>query len=328
MKTNEIISGGRALACPPALERGSRVAIVSPASKIDPALIDGATSALESESFEAMVMPHAREEAGSFSGSAADRFADLEKTLTDPAVEAIICSRGGYGAVHLLEQLGRLPEECFNKWLVGFSDITALHCLWTRKGYASLHGAMAKYIGRGSGFPYYETEMEVLRGGNLKIMADAHPFNQCGCAEGVVTGGNLAVLGGLIGTPYDPFESVYTAEAVESGAVARPMLFIEDIAEPIYKVERILWQLHLRGVFRRVSAVLVGQFTEYRPSADHPHMFTMMHRFFGSIGMPDIPIVYDLPVGHVEANAPLLLGCPTIVEATPSGVTVTQRQSH
>lgn len=104
--------------------------------------------------------------------------------------------------------------------------------------------------------------------------------------------------------PYDPFESVYTAEAVESGAVARPMLFIEDIAEPIYKVERILWQLHLRGVFRRVSAVLVGQFTEYSPSADHPDMYTMMHRFFGSIGIPDIPIVYDLPVGHVEANAP------------------------
>lgn len=314
------------MACPPALERGSRVAIVSPASKIDPALIDGAAAALESEGFECVVMPYAKSANGSFSGSAADRFADLEKALTDPAVGAIICSRGGYGAVHLLEKLDRLPEECFNKWLVGFSDITALHCLWTRKGYASLHGAMAKYIGRGSEFPYYETEMAVLRGGNLTIMAQAHQFNRHGRAEGVVTGGNLAVLGGLIGTPFDPFESVYTAEAVESGAVARPMLFIEDIAEPIYKVERILWQLHLRGVFRRVSAVLIGQFTEYRPSADHPDMYTMMHRFFGSIGMPDIPIGYDLPVGHVEANAPLLFGCPTIVEATPSGVEVTQRQ--
>jgi len=316
------------LACPPALKRGSRVAIASPASKIDPALIDGAARALGNEGFEAVVMPHAKGADGSFSGAAADRLADLECALTDSTVEAIICSRGGYGAVHLLERLDRLPEECFRKWLVGFSDITALHCLWTRKGYASLHGAMAKYIGRGSEFPYYEMEMNVLRGGNMEIMADAHPFNQCGRAEGVVTGGNLAVLGGLIGTPYDPFECVYTAEAVERGAVARPMLFIEDIAEPIYKVERILWQLHLRGVFRRVSAVLVGQFTEYRPSADHPDMYTMMHRFFGSIDMPDIPIVYDLPVGHVEANAPLLFGCPTIVEATPSGVTISQRQSH
>lgn len=328
MKTNEITSGGRALARPPALRCGNRVAIVSPASKIDPTLIDSAAAALESEGFECVVMPHAKGANGSFSGLASERLSDLEEGLADPTVNAIICSRGGYGAVHLLEKLDRLPEECFNKWLVGFSDITALHCLWTRKGYASLHGAMAKYIGRGSGFPYYETEMEVLRGGNLKIMADAHPFNRYGCAEGVVTGGNLAVLGGLIGTPYDPFESVYTAEAVESGAVARPMLFIEDIAEPIYKVERILWQQHLRGVFRRVSAVLVGQFTEYRPSADHPDMYTMMHRFFGSIDMPDIPIVYGLPVGHIEANAPLLFGCPTIVEATPSGVTISQRQHH
>lgn len=323
MKTNETISGGRTLACPPALGRGNRVAIVSPASKIDPTLIDGAAAALESDGFECVVMPHAKGANGSFSGLASERLSDLEKGLADPAVNAIICSRGGYGAVQLLEKLDRLPKECFNKWLVGFSDITALHCLWTRKGYASLHGAMAKYIGRGSGFPYYETEMEVLRGGNLTLMADTHPFNRYGCAEGVVTGGNLAVLGGLIGTPYDPFESVYTAEAV-----ARPMLFIEDIAEPIYKVERILWQLHLRGVFRRVSAVLVGQFTEYRPSADHPDMYTMMHRFFGSIDMPDIPIVYDLPVGHIEANSPILFGCPTIVEATPSGITITQRQHH
>ena len=103
------------MACPPALGRGSRVAIVSPASKIDPALIDGAAAALESESFECVVMPYAKGANSSFSGLASERLSDLEKTLTDPAVEAIICSRGGYGAVHLLEQLDRLPEECFNK---------------------------------------------------------------------------------------------------------------------------------------------------------------------------------------------------------------------
>lgn len=314
--------------CPPALRRGSRVAIVSPASKIDPALVDGGAAALENEGFEAVVMPHAKDAAGSFSGAVAERLSDLENALSDPSIDAIVCSRGGYGAVHLLERLDRLPMECFNKWLVGFSDVTALHCLWTRKGYASLHGAMAKYIGRGSGFPCFAAEMGALRGKNVEMALPAHPYNRRGVAEGVVTGGNLAVFGGLIGTPYDPFESVYTAEAVESGAVAHPMLFIEDIAEPIYKVERILWQLYLRGVFSRVSGVLVGQFTEYRPSADHPDMYTMMHRFFGSIDMPDIPIVYDLPVGHIEANAPLLLGCPTLVDVTPSGVIISQRQSH
>lgn len=134
MKTNEITSGGRALARPPALRCGNRVAIVSPASKIDPTLIDSAAAALESEGFECVVMPHAKGANGSFSGLASERLSDLEEGLADPTVNAIICSRGGYGAVHLLEKLDRLPEECFNKWLVGFSDITALHCLWTRKG--------------------------------------------------------------------------------------------------------------------------------------------------------------------------------------------------
>lgn len=280
---------------PPTLERGDRVAIVSPASKIAPELIDSAVAMLEKEGYEPVVMPHAKGESGSFSATAHDRVADMRMALEDDSIRGVLCSRGGYGAVHLLGELDRLPDRCFDKWLIGFSDITALHCLWQRKGVAGLHAAMAKYIGRGGEFEYYSREMGILAGKGDRIYDftfPAHRYDNPGRCRGRVTGGNLAVLGGLIGTPFDP---------VRKGDI----LFIEDIAEPIYKVERILWQLRLRGVFDNIAGLMVGAFTEYRPSADHPDMETMIERFMQGYAFPR---AYGIPAGHIEGNCPLILG--------------------
>lgn len=192
---------------PAPLRNGDRVAIVSPASKIAPELIDAAVGQLGREGFEPVVMPHAKGECGSFSASAEARVADLRKALEDESVKGVLCSRGGYGAVHLLDELDRLPETMFHKWLIGFSDITALHALWRRKGVASLHAAMAKHIGRGAGcFACYEKEIGILRGGEAGFSCDAHKFNFNGSAGGRLVGGNLAVLGGLIGTRFDDIE--------------------------------------------------------------------------------------------------------------------------
>lgn len=289
---------------PAALKAGDRIAIASPASKIDPALIDAAASALAVEGFEVEVMPHAKGVSGSFSGSAAERLGDMRQALEDESVRCVLCSRGGYGAVHLLEELDRLPERCFDKWLVGFSDITALHALWGRKGVASLHGAMAKYIGRRGDFVCYGQEMAILRGGSADCGFGGSGFNRPGEAEGMVVGGNMAVLGGLIGTPFDP---------IVPGAI----LFIEDIAEPIYKIERMLWQLRLRGVFDRLGGLLVGQFTEYRPSADHEGMEQMIARAVEEYGFP---VAMTLPVGHIEENHPLLLNRGARMRVDAEGV--------
>lgn len=296
---------------PPSLVAGDRIAIVSPASKIDVALIDSAAVRLEAEGYVPVVMPHAAGAVGSFSGSAEERLADMQCALEDSGVRAILCSRGGYGAVHLLERLDRLPAECFNKWLVGFSDITALHCLWLRKGVASLHAAMAKYLGRGEAFTFYRSEMDMLsyagRGASVFDMdMEPHRYNRAGVRRGRVVGGNLAVLGGLIGTCFDDIS-------------AGDILFIEDIAEPIYKVERILWQLRLRGVFDRLGGLMVGQFTEYRPSADYPDMETMIERFMQGY---DFPRAYGVECGHIEANRPLLMGAEAALSVVDGSVSL------
>ena len=297
---------------PPPLKQGDLIAIVSPASKIDAALIDAAARQLTDEGFRVEVSPHAKGVFGSYSGTAEERLSDLKRAIEKPDVKAILCSRGGYGAVHLLEGLAELPAPLFRKWLIGFSDITALHCLWNMKGVASMHAAMAKYIGRGKDFEMYTRELAMLttspsspqRREVFSFSFPWHSLNNRGRFAGRIVGGNLAVLGGLIGTPFFPDLD---------GAI----LFLEDVAEPIYKVERILWQLRLAGAFEKISGLLVGQFTEYRPSADHPDMYEMIESFMDGYAFPR---AYDIPAGHIEANIPLLFGVSASVEVEPHGV--------
>ena len=293
-------------ALPPALREGDTVAIVSPASKIDPALIDSAAARLEAEGLRVRVMPHAKGVSGSFSGTAAERLADMTAALEDDRVRCILCSRGGYGAVHLLEGLDRLPERMFGKWLVGFSDITALHALWRRKGVASLHAAMARHIGMGEAFPSFGAELALLRGAEEPCSWEPHPYNRTGEASGMLVGGNMAVLGGLWGTPFFP---------VREGSI----LVVEDVAEPIYKVERMMWQLRLSGVLERLGALVVGQFTEYRPSADWQTMEDMLRHCLEGY---NFPVSFGAPFGHIDNNRPLTLGRSATLKVRPGSVTL------
>lgn len=284
------------------LKPGDTVAIVSPASVIDPQLVEGAVRTLRAYGFEPKVGKHCLGTHGSFSGTAEARLDDLTEALCDPEVGAILCSRGGYGCVHLLPELDRLMQtgRVAPKWLIGFSDVTALHALWWKHGLQSVHASMAKHLANyGPEDPLNLQLIEILKGGQTEVVL---PLNYSGSeygrdsrrgsAEGEVVGGNLAVLGGLIGTPYCP---------VRPGSI----LLIEDIAEPIYKVERILWQLRLGGIADRLGGVIVGQFTDYRaPSRDHADMYQMIGRFFGGCGFP---VAMDVPVGHVDDNRPLIL---------------------
>lgn len=303
----------------PSLKPGDVVEILSPASVIEPQLVDGAVKTLRAFGFEPRVSGHSLETFGSFSGTSDARFADLERALCDPDVRAILCSRGGYGCVHLLPQLDRLMQtgHVAPKWLIGFSDITALHALWWKHGLQSLHSSMAKHLANyGPEDPINRQLVGILAGKPVVAAAKGAPVitfplnfsgsetgraSRRGVAEGEVVGGNLAVLGGLIGTPFCP---------VRPGSI----LLIEDIAEPIYKVERILWQLRLAGIFDRLAGLIVGQFTDYRaPSKDHRDMYEMITKFLNinSMGEPSggcgFPVAMDVAVGHVDDNRPLIL---------------------
>lgn len=273
---------------------GDTIAIVSPASIINPKYVAGAVEALSQPGYKVKVMPHALGNCGTYSGSVQERLADITEALLDPQVRAILCSRGGYGCVHLLERLAAIDLAADPKWLIGFSDVSALHALMSSRGIVSIHGSMAKALAlEPIDAPFNVMLMEMLAGGRPALMFGGHKYNVSGEATGLLRGGNLAVLQALISTPYDIFDD--------------GILFIEDIAEPIYKVERILYQLKLSGRLDRVNGLIIGQFTEYDGDRNFSDIYDMIAPIVSNLG---IPVAFNAPIGHVTGNMPLLHGAP------------------
>lgn len=316
---------------PKCLKKGDRVAIVSPATIVNPDYIDGAARMLASEGFEPMVAPHAKGPcSGSYAAEDAGRIADLVDAWRDPSIRAILCARGGYGCNHLI---GNLPIDLVRsdpKWLIGFSDVSALHALSLRAGVVSLHAPMAKHL---SLLPadHYCTRalLRILSEGlPVKYFAPPHELNTTGEAEGILVGGNLAVINGLAATPFDPLlppdgkvAPLKQDAALESVSLRNSprILFIEDVSEAIYAVERMLIRLSLAGTLDSLAGIVVGHFTEYRPDRNHPDMETMIARLVGG----RCPTAFGFPAGHTDDNLPLPLGGRARLSVTAEGTTLT-----
>lgn len=306
---------------PGKLNKGDKVAILCPASVVNEEYIDGACEFLKKRGLQTVVMPHAKGVAdGSFSAEKVYRLDDFLKAWQDPEIKAILCGRGGYGATHLLPDL---PPGLFRdnpKWLIGFSDISALHAAITSQGVMSIHGPMTRHFADGN--PGVEKIMQLLLKDKMpeydesRIENPIIPKNHNGNAAGRLYGGNVAVLNGLAATPYDMLQLSKSEDII---------LFIEDIAEPIYKIERVLYRLLMQGVFENLQGLIVGQFTEYKPSADHQSMELMIEKFLNDNGLNYFPVIYDFPCGHIEGNMPLVEGAYTEIYVKPMSAKIIQK---
>lgn len=294
---------------PRSLGPGSKIAIVSPSSIIKPQNVYNALPVLRDRGWEPVVSPHAFDRHGSFAGTDDNRYSDLAEALTDPEVDAILCSRGGYGAVHLLERLARLPLEDTPKWLIGFSDISALHALLTSRGIASIHAPMAKALAdNGADNADNRALLDFLAGEGLEYSLDPSPMNRPGDATGLLVGGNLSVISDLVGTPFDVIKP-------------RRILFIEDVNEPIYKIERMLYQLRLSGVLADLAGLIVGKFSGCAPDAD----FASVNNIVADLTRDySYPVAYDIPVGHVTHNISLVCGAACSLSVGESSVEISQ----
>lgn len=290
---------------PPFLTPGDGVAIVSPASIINPDYVKGAVNRLTSWQLGATVAPHALGRSGAYSGTVDERLADFRKALYDPEVKAILCSRGGYGVVHLLDRLA--DDVARNpKWIIGFSDISALHALCVSRGVMSLHAPMCKHLSEEAADDRCTWYLrQILFGEIPEYREKPHPMNRQGETRGTLVGGNMAVLCGLTGTPYDIFRP---------GSV----LFIEDIAEAPYKIERMLYQLKLAGRLAALSGLIVGRFTEYTENEGLGG--TLYELIYRLVEEYDYPVCFDFPVGHVSDNLPLIEGSDVIFSVTSRSV--------
>ena len=289
---------------PKPLKRGDKIAICSPAGKIASEKVDGAVRELAHQGWEPVVMPHALGQWGSYSGTPDERYSDLEAAFRDPSVRAILCSRGGYGVVHILDRLAQLPLEDDPKWVIGFSDISALHALMATKGIASIHSPMAAQIMKGADKDVDTASLfGILRGDRPAYVFPSHEYDRFGIATGTLLGGNLAVLAELINTPYD---------------ILKPdtILFLEYVSEPIYKIERIFYQLRLSGLLDNIRGLIVGQFTDYKPNETYADMETMIR---DAVAPYKFPVAFNVPVGHVDHNIPLIELAKVTLKVSPSG---------
>lgn len=292
---------------PRPLKQGDSVAIVSPASKIDTKLVDGACATLESWGFRPVVGSCCKGECGSFSGTVGQRLGDLRAALENPDVRAVLCSRGGYGVVQMIEHFRDSMWNNDPKWLIGFSDISALHAVSVHAGVVSVHASMCKLLTEHPDCQCSHTLHDILTGKLPDYEVAGDERNREGSVSGTVTGGNLAVLSGLISTPYDLLKKDH-------------ILFIEDISEAIYRVERMLYTLRLNGTLARTKALIVGQFTDYKPSVDHQCMYDMIEKMVADY---DFPVAYNFPVGHVDYNLPILEGAQADLTVTKDKVRLT-----
>lgn len=293
---------------PTPLRRGDKVAILSPSSHIDPTRVDRAAAVLSEWGFCPVVTPHCKGVCGTYAGSIEQRLADLRWAVGEPSVRAILCSRGGYGAVQLLASLDSEAFRRDPKWLIGFSDISALHAFMVNAGMASVHSSMAKLLAeRGGNDPCSLLLLDVLQGKMPGYTVAAHPLNRPGSATGMIVGGNLAVLSALTSTPY---------ELLKPGRI----LFIEDINEEVYKVERMLYTLALNGTLPRLKGLVVGQFTgHHSPDRNGDTMEQMIARMVAPYGYP---VAMGFPIGHIDDNVPLIEGAEASLSVAADAVTL------
>ena len=282
------------LIIPPYLQEGDEVVILSPSSKIDKMLLKGAKKRLESWGLKVAICKNADKASGKYAGTDKQRLKDLQEAFNNPKVKAILCSRGGYGAVHIIDQLDFTAFKQYPKWLIGFSDITAIHNTIQLNGYASLHAPMARHLTvEADDDPCTQYLKDILFGQLPQYNCAKHKLNRKGSATGVLRGGNLAVFYGLRGTPFDiPAEGT--------------ILFIEDIGERPHAIERMIYNLKLGGVLEKLSGLIIGQFTDYDED------LSLGKDVYGAIAdlvkEYDYPVCFNFPVGHVVNNLPLISG--------------------
>lgn len=306
------------------IKPGDKIAIISPATEVKPHWIHGAVAELKRRGYEPVVMPHAfGPRHGTFAASDAERLSDLKEALVNDDIKAILCARGGYGGVHLLsKEMERIVAEN-PKWIIGFSDVSVFHALWQKAGVESLHCSMAKKLTlcniagqtdeiREAALPdtpvgeemkdveyCAETMFSILEGRSDKSGITYEAVSPegvvCGEAEGAIAGGNLAVLNGLASTPWDILSPEFLRGKI---------LFLEDVGEKIYQVERMLTRLHLSGVFESVAGIIFGKFTDYRPDRNFSSMEEMIASRIKEWGVR-VPVALSFPIGHVSCNYPV-----------------------
>ena len=295
----------------PSLGAGARVALVAPAGPINvPTDLDRAKHNAALLGWTAIVGEHVREREAYLAGSDEERLADLNTALRDDSIDAIWCVRGGYGAMRLLEGLDYDALRRRPKAIIGYSDITALHCaVGVRCGLSSIHGPTART--RLTSFSEGSLRRAIALDGDCCGVALDGRTLVPGKARGRLLGGNLALLVALHGTPFEPDYE---------GAI----LVLEDVNEASYRIERMLLQLRLSGSLQRCAGIVFGSFTNTGERRDRSlggdrSVAAVLREAALAAG---IPAISGAPVGHIDDQWSIPMGLEAELDADEKRLTV------
>ncbi|WP_304344222.1 LD-carboxypeptidase [Chryseobacterium koreense] len=288
---------------PKALKKGDRIAIISPAGAVEESQLQKGLEMIKSKGFEPVLGKHLYTKFANgynYAGTEKERISDLNWALNNEEISAIWASRGGYGCQHLLRHLKLSKFRKNPKWYIGYSDNTVIQSFLLKNGFASIHGQTIKKSSFGVTDESYDLTFDILKGKLPKYSIARNDFNKNGKAEGELVGGNLALIYALLGTPY-------------SFNFKDKILFIEDIGEHFYALDRMLMSLDLAGVFRNIKGLIIGGMTNMGDEKDNKNYEESFDELANKIiseriAKYDFPTVFGFPNGHIYDNRPLIIG--------------------
>lgn len=284
------------LISPPILKKGDTVGLIAPARKVDASEINHAIRMLESWGLRVLLGDNLYGSENQFSGSDAERAADLQAMIRNHEVKAILCARGGYGSVRVLDHINFRELQREPKWIVGYSDITVFHSILSSWYMVETIHATMPINFPADEQPNQSTESlrNVLFGNSPSYRIASHPFNRLGKAEGLLCGGNLSILNSLSGTDAD-----LTTEG--------KILFIEDLDEYLYHIDRMMMNLKRSGKLRNIVGLVVGYMTGMN---DNTVSFgkNALEIIRDTVDEYDYPVCFNFNAGHSEPNLALIFG--------------------
>ena len=288
---------------PKSLKKGDQIAVISPAGSVEEKQLEKGLAMIKQKGFEPVLGKHLFTKFSNgynYAGTEKERISDLNWAFNNEDVSAVWASRGGYGCQHLLRHLQLSKFKKDPKWYIGYSDNTVIQSFLLRNNFASIHGQTIKTSSFGVTGESYNLIFDILNGKKPSYTLEANPLNKKGAVEGQLIGGNLALIYALLGTTY-------------SFNFKDKILFIEDIGENYYALDRMLMSLELAGVFRKIKGLIIGGMTNMGDEKENKNYEESFDDFSYQLISErlikyDFPTLFGFPNGHILDNKPLIIG--------------------
>lgn len=288
---------------PKSLKKGDKIAIISPAGSVEENQLEKTLALIKSKGYEPILGENLYtkfQNGYSYAGTEEQRIKDINWALNDSEISAIWASRGGYGCQHLIEHMDLKEFKKNPKWYIGYSDNTVIQSYLLKKGFASIHGQTIKTSSFGVTEESYDLTFDILKGKYPKYKIESTENNRVGEASGTLVGGNLALIYALLGTKY-------------SFDFTDKILFIEDIGENFYAMDRMIMSLELAGVFKKIKGLIVGGMTNMGKEGENKSYEESFDPFVNQqianrVSKYDFPTAFNFPNGHIFDNRPLIIG--------------------